>query len=407
MGPEDAPWHVDLIRRVDFGTGSESAGRGVASAEGIFEAQDQAEGPLRVVVLDGHGNIYATREISVVSAGAEQVFTLDVAALDGIVELGERPLPSASLLFGGSGGKEKVRASANEEGRFHVVLPHRGKWPVDVESNVESVAASTEVSVSDDAKDITIRLPSTEVAGWVSNSSGQRSTTANVLLLSAGKPMVRSTDQDGAFHFRGVTAGEIVLSATDRISGEYSPHLSAVLPKDGRVEGIELEMNSLRTIRGVVRLGGHPVIGASVIGYAFAGGSAKQDRAVTDINGAFAFDVPASAPEMNLMVAALGRVFHPFQVAAGEPVTLDLAPAGGELQLRWSGVITPHRVFFNDVPVHLHDLMEWSRANDRRPEPGSIVLPSMAPGRYQFCIQARCVEGVLAIGGRLELTAAE
>lgn len=407
LGPEDVPWRMELVRRIDFGTGSEPAGGGVASPEGIFEAQDQAEGPLRVLVLDAERNIYANREIIVVSSGGEQILTLDVAALTGTVSIGDEPLPNASLLFGGSGGAEKIKAIADGEGRFRTVLPRRGKWNVDVESPAEAVAAIVEISVADDAKEISIELPSTQVSGWVRDSSGERSKSAEVSLLSAGRPMTRPTETDGSFRFRGVAAGKVGLQATDRSTGEYSSLVSAIVTEDGRTDGIELQINSLHSVRGVVRSGGYPVIGARVIGYAFVGGSAKQDRAVTDINGGFSFDVPASVPEMSLVVAALGSIFHAFKVPTAEPIVLDVAPAGGELQFRWPSAVTQRRVSFNNVPVLMHDLYEWARANGRMQEQGTLAVPSMAPGRYQFCADARCVEGVLAVGGHLELSAVE
>jgi hypothetical protein len=404
-GPEDVPWRLDLIRRIDFGTGSESAGGGMASAEGIFEAADQSEGPLQVLVLDAKGNIYARREVIVVAGGGEHILTLDVAALTGRVTLGDEPLPNASLLFGGSGGKEKIEAKADGEGRFHTVLPRRGKWKVDVESTVEAVAASVDVSVAEEAKEIEIELPSTEVSGWVRDSSGERAKSADVVILSGGQPSRRPAESGGTFRFRGVVAGEVRLQATDRRTGEYSPFIATVVPKEGRTEGIELEIQALRNVRGVVRSGGYPVIGARVTGYAYVRGSANRDQTVTDTSGGFAFDVPEAVPEMNLVVAGLGKIFHPFQVPTGQPIVLDVAPAGGELQLHWPGDATQQRVSFNDVPVMMYDLYEWRRANGIHAEQGALALPGMAPGRYQFCADARCVEGVLAAGGRLELTA--
>ena len=85
---------------------------------------------------------------------------------------------------------------------------------------------------------------------------------------------------------------------------------------------------------------------------------------------------------------------------------LEVASAGGELRLRWpSG--SQQLVSFNDVPVMMYDLFEWGRANGIKVEQDTIAVPSMAPGRYQLCVAAKCVEGVLAAGGRLELNAAE
>jgi hypothetical protein len=408
LGPEEAPWRVDLIRKTDFGTGSEPAGGGVASREGIFQAQEQAEGPLRVVVLDDKGNVYANREIDVPAGGGEQILALDVIAVTGTVKLGEEALPHASLLFGGSGGKERVNAVADGEGRFHAILPRRGEWRVDVEAAAEAVAATAEVSVGEDTKELEIELPSTEISGWVRGATGERSGSAEVMLLTGGRPMRRPSESDGTFRFRGVPAGEIRLSARDTKTGEYSGTVTTAVSEDAIKDGIELRIEGLNSVRGVVRSGGHPVIGARVIGYAFIGDSAKQERTVTDMNGGFTLQIPASAREMDLAVAALGSIFHPFKIPDPlDPIVLDIAARGGELYLRWpSGVIQP-RVVFNNVPVTVQDLFEWERVNGRKHEARTLRVPDMAPGRYQFCAAARCIEGVLATGGRLELEVAE
>jgi hypothetical protein len=271
LGPEEAPWRVDLIRKTDFGTGSEPAGGGVASREGIFQAQEQAEGPLRVVVLDDKGNVYANREIDVPAGGGEQILALDVIAVTGTVKLGEEALPHASLLFGGSGGKERVNAVADGEGRFHAILPRRGEWRVDVEAAAEAVAATAEVSVGEDTKELEIELPSTEISGWVRGATGERSGSAEVMLLTGGRPMRRPSESDGTFRFRGVPAGEIRLSARDTKTGEYSGTVTTAVSEDAIKDGIELRIEGLNSVRGVVRSGGHPVIGARVIGFADTG----------------------------------------------------------------------------------------------------------------------------------------
>jgi hypothetical protein len=182
--------------------------------------------------------------------------------------------------------------------------------------------------------------------------------------------------------------------------------VTAVVPKNGRAERIELEILALRNVRGVVRSNGYPVIGARVTGYAYVRGTANREQTVTDGSGGFTFDTPESASEMNLVVAGLGKIFHPFKVRTDQSIVLEVASAGGELRLRWpSG--SRQLVSFNDVPVMIYDLFEWGRVNGINVEQNTIALPSMAPGRYQLCVPAKCVEGVLAAGGRLELNAVD
>ncbi|HEV7425417.1 MAG TPA: hypothetical protein VGQ46_03550 [Thermoanaerobaculia bacterium] len=81
LGPAGTWWRVELWRRVEFGTGSQSAGGGIASPEGIFEAPDQVEGPLRVFLKDAKQNTLANKEIRIVAGTDDYNVRLDVVSI--------------------------------------------------------------------------------------------------------------------------------------------------------------------------------------------------------------------------------------------------------------------------------------------------------------------------------------
>jgi len=406
LAPGGVPWQLELWRMVSYGSGSEGAGSGPASRDGLFEAANQAEGPLRVLVRDGKRNVLASRELTIAPGGGDFTLTLNPISLTGAVKLGGALLPRASLLFGGSGGAEKVRATADDEGRFAVTLPRAGEWPVDVTAASEAVAASVRIKIRTGDDSLVIDLPNHEISGWVRDSAGQRLANASVELFAGGAGVqTRATDSSGVFRFRGVPAGVAILRATDPRTQEYSAESRITLNEGGKVENLELNIESLRSIHGFVRSGGVAVPGARLSAYAVLGSAAQQQRVTTDLQGRFSLDIPAASADVTLIVGVAGRTLHPFTVVpVAEGVVVDVAPAGGELRLRWLPGTKPIRITFNNgVPVPMTDLADWARTNGRPPESGGITVPNVAPGRYQMCTGPICTSGMLAVGSNLEL----
>jgi hypothetical protein len=405
LAPDGSPWQLDLWRRSSHGTGSESAGRGAASQEGLFEAKNQSEGPLRVAVYDRKHDLLATRELTILPGVGDYTLSISPISISGTVTIGQDALPAAGLLFGGSGGKEKIRGKTDGQGHFAVTLPRSGEWLVEITASSEDIATSVRIMIAEDDETIDIELPSSEISGWVRDSSGQRLGGARVELSAGGSTRTRQTDAEGVFRFRGVPAGPVSLRASDPRNREYSAESKVTLPEDGKIENVELEIQSLRGMHGFVRSAGAPVPGAQVHAYARLGNTAKQERVTTDLQGRFGLDVPLASASVTLVVAIAGRTLHPFHVVPVEQgVMVDVAPRGGELRLRWPAGTTPIRITFNEgVALPLGDLLDWARAQGSVPMSGGAIVPNVAPGQYQMCTGAVCTAGTLAIGGTLEL----
>ena len=408
LGPGGIAWRVELWRKTESGSGSQDAGSGIASRDGIFTAADQAEGPLHVYLKDAKQNILASRDIVISQATEEYTVNLDISPVSGTVSIGDTPLPSAKLLFGGSGGAEKVHTVADADGHFTVALPRRGKWIVDVEALKEDVAATAEVSIPKEKDEIEIRLPSTEVSGWVRDADRKRLAAAQVTLFSSsGRAMIRLSQGDGTFRFRGVEAGPGHLAARDLRTHDYSRETEVTVPDDGGIENVELTLESVRSLKGVIRSNGDVVVGALVHGYAFIAGSARQEQATTDLQGSFAIEVPSSVSEAIITVAAPSRTLESFSVPTNrdDPIVLDLASRGGTLRLRWNHGELPLQFAFNDHVLASPDVFLWARGQGARIDDGTGEIPNVAPGKYRFCSPKHCAEGLLAIGGQLDLDA--
>lgn len=403
LGPRGTAWRVELWRTLP-GVGSQNAGGGVASVDGIFDAPDQAEGPLRVMIKDAANNILATQDIVVTPAVSEYPIKADIEAVTGKVIMSDAPVARARLLFGGSGGTEKIRAVADADGRFAVTLPRRGAWVVDVTAPEEAVATSVTTNVGRD--EVVVRLPATEVSGWVRDANRKLMPGAEVTLLCGGRPMTRATDDNGAFTFRGVPSGPVSLRATGRGTRDYSPQLRLTLPENGRLVDIQLSLEAVRSLNGTLRSGGEVVVGALLHSFAFVAGSANREETTTDLQGQFSIDVPAGAAEVIIIAGSPGRTLETFSVpATSNSVVLQMAPVGGTLHLKWPPGASPLTVTFNDHWTPSVELMTWARSQGAMVASGAADVPNVAPGKYRLCSGAHCAEGVLAVGGQLDLDA--
>ncbi len=322
--------------------------------------------------------------------------------VSGVVTLGDSPLASAKLLFGGSGGAEKIRAVTDADGHFETSLPHRGTWIVDIDAPQDAVAATTAVEIT--KPEVEIALPSTAVSGSV-DANGQQLGGARVLLFSGDRPMMRVTDADGTFRFRGVRAGPVRLRASDPRTHDYSKDVEVTVPDDGELPNVRLSLESVQSQKGIVRSDGDVVVGAIVHGYAFLGGIAQQQQTTTDIQGRFSFDVPSSVSQATVVVGAPGRTLESFTIATGDEVTLNLSARGGALDLQWKPGDLPLRFAYNDVLLPSPEVFTWARAQGATIGDGKGEIPNVAPGKYRFCSSSHCVEGLLPVGGVLRLDA--
>lgn len=403
VDPSGAPWIVDL-HRFDPITRKPARVRGGAFREpGIFEVRDQSPGRYSVTVKDARGNDYASADLTITGdADAQQTLEMTLARIAGVVMLGDEPI-AAKLLFGGNGGAEKIRATADDDGRFEITLPRSGVWKIDVESEADEVDAVVELSIEKDQRELTITLPDTEVAGWVVDSTGARLPKASVVMHTSTGTAMKSTAADGTFRFRGVADGAAKITAANDATREYSRMRELTVSEGEHLANIELVIQSASDLAGIVICNGQPLAGARVLGYGYVDGMARQEKAVTALDGSFKLPFPDEAGEIVLLVAAAGRTMQGFTIT-GRPrsTTLDLAAVGGTVRLQWGEKANP-LLYYNGTLLPRNDVFLWARSHGHSIANRAIDIPHLAPGSYRLCDGAKCVDGVLAARGTLTL----
>jgi hypothetical protein len=402
-------WRMDVYRVDDITGQTSTAGRGEVDDEGALKLPNQAPGRYNVQVRDGRGNIDARRKLTITGPGdARQTIEIELRATSGTVTIGGKPL-AATLLFGGQSGTEQIHTTSDAAGEFEVRLPRAGKWRVDVESKDAAVHAAVSVSISDKGEALEIKLPDTELSGWVIGSGGTRVAPAEVVVQTSAGVVSRRTESDGTFRFRGITTGDARIGASDPGTGEYSRQLPVTVVDGEAVKDLELRIDASQQLTGVVTSRGEPLAGALVTGYGMLEGQGRRVKTVTDIDGTFKLSIPSTTSEVLLYVAAAGKTFQAYNATgARDPLRLELASAGGTLRVILRGATNPV-IRYNGVAVLLNELLTWAHAQGQLPSGDTATIPNVAPGLYQVCGRVRgqaesCREGTLAAGGTLELT---
>ncbi|MBV9492825.1 MAG: carboxypeptidase regulatory-like domain-containing protein, partial [Acidobacteria bacterium] len=401
--PGGRPWRVEVDRVNELTFSSSSVREGAADENGAFVVEGQGAGRFRVRVGDANGNRYAERELEIQSdADAQRTIEIGLRGIHGTVTIGRKPV-AATLFFGGRDGAERLEATADEEGSFAVALPHTGKWRVDVDAPEEGVLAAVDVQVPDKDGELTIELPDSEVAGWVTGVDGKRVSEAEVILATAPGPVIRRTDANGQFRFRGIPVGRANLTATDRKTRESSRTYEI---ESSHVTNVELVLERQRKLTGTISSQGQPLAGARIVGWILDAGGGRAPSAVSGLEGEFELTFAGHATDVALVVAAAGRTLQAFRAPlTDDPIRLDLAPAGGVLHADFPRDSKQVTIAYNGVNLSLGDLFQWAYAQrgESPVKPGSIEIPSLAPGPYRFCADAVCRDGTLNVGSTLQL----
>lgn len=407
--PSGAPWRVEVVRK-DALTFRHTPVADAMPADGTIEVPGQPPGRYTVRVRDHTDNWYVNREFDIQTASdAQHTVDINLIHLHGKLRVGEHPV-AAQLFFGGRSGAQRVATTSDDDGKFAVGLPRAGKWAIEIES--ASVATAINRTIAADQDDLEIALPDNELAGWVTGLDSKRVADATVICYTADGITSRQTSADGTFRFGGVSTGGARLTASDSRTGERSRIVDVPTPDGAHREGIELRLENNQAVKGNVLGQGEPIVGARVTAYEFDGPLARSERAVTNLDGSFELRPGESVSRMTLIVAAAGRPLHAFTASPSDKtITLELAPVGGELNLRFPRDATRPAVIFNGISIPLSDLLEWARAQGSAFSDYAVRVPNVAPGQYAVCAMVgsknTCKDGRLAPSGVLTLNADE
>lgn len=407
--PADAdgkPWHIDWRRNNDFVTGAEPLPgfKDAVGNDGVVKIPQQEPGTFVATILSANGDRVADRSFVIHDElDADLRIKLESHTVHGKLRLGGEPL-AATIWFGGKFGAQRIKATSDAEGVFKAGVPHRGEWMLDIESSEPALLTIAKVSIGENDDALDINLPDTRVSGWVVGSDAQRVTRGDVNVIAGNRALNVPLAPDGSFQLRALPPGKLTISARDRRSGESSSHVELTLAEGAHHENVELRIEPSHAVTGTVMSRGQAVIGASISGLALDLGTQPWASTATDVNGRFVLYLNAQAKRARITVAAPGRTLQVFELAiTPTPLTIELEPVGGTLEL---GVSGPFRLSRNGVPIPVNVITDWMSGHGDPLEDLAVMrIPDVAPGRYDVCSakSAACVSGELAPGGTLQL----
>ncbi len=403
------PWEVQVVRREELGAAMAygPAVTGRASDLGYLEIPEQAPGWFRVTVADSLGNrLLAAHDLAIESvAEAQQTLRIPFLSVRGRLRLGGEPL-AASLWFGGRSGAVAVKMEAGEDGELAGVLPHGGKWPVEIAATEPKIAARRTIRLEAEAGKsaaFEIDLPNTRVFGSVIDQEGRPAPDAEVAIQSADDFLAVRSDEQGKFEARALSQGLTQLSAQQGRAA--SGQVGVFVPGQGAVGPVTLALRRLKDVSGLVLAAEAPVRGARVLILPWRPRLTPGDAVTTDLEGRFTAHLPERTGTMLMIVEAPGYALQAFEVPAEGSSRLEVSAQHGDLEVSLPGSADELAdrglalaVFQNGNLLPSSSLLSWALAHGARVAglAGSIQdLPDLAPGAYRACLvdSARLREG--------------
>jgi hypothetical protein len=409
-------WTISVSRIADFGIAADGPPvfEGTVADDGIVDIAGQAPGTFAATVRDRAHNPIATTRFNVAAGDPPQTIAVKQIRVTGRVLRGETPL-AATVSFGGAFGETHVVATSDDDGKFATRLPRAGKWTVDVDADELHTTIDSTIAVDDDGNGTTtLRLNDNHVRGRVIDEHARSLAGARVT-LSGPQTVLTETALDGSFAFAGVAAGAAHLQAEagSHAQTRRAEALPIDVPANASAGPYELRIGSTRHITGSVTSLRGPVLGAVVDVISPPPTSAPfYSRVTTDVDGAFALDVPASATQATAIAMPAGFALRAFTMPLdGRDVVLNVPERGGTLRIITPEPLTAYtylHVAQDGQAVPTHDLTTWSASHGSRPAERRLEFLDLAPAVYRACLgradaKELCVDGTLAPDAVLEL----
>jgi hypothetical protein len=145
----------------------------------------------------------------------ERKIEIDLVMVSGRVRLGDEPL-AATLWFGGRHGVPQVTFESGEDGTFQGILPRDGQWLLEIEALEPRIQSHAKVEVRPDRHgraEVEIAVPDTLLFGKVVDDQGKPANHADLLVGDEIDSLHLTAGDDGAFEFRALPPGIVLLSA--------------------------------------------------------------------------------------------------------------------------------------------------------------------------------------------------
>jgi hypothetical protein len=394
--PWDEAWMVGVRKAGELAQGSELAPSKPTDSDGWAHWENV---PLRRVVLnvtDVYGGLWHTEEVDLATAPQPIRVRLDAIHVHGRVN---EPSPvSGTLEWRTRPGKGDVRAayaSIESGGKYDVYLSADGQWLVAIRGSDGGLSETIVIEVphpeAEEPISIDLFFPITEVSGRVVDHEGRAVAGAVVLavpnnaapLEEAGGVTTALTDHDGKFVIHP-NPGDILLTADGPTGASATVKITA-----GSVASkmVEIRLPKPGVLRGRVLLGGQPAPGVTVIALPISTGSARLEPQQSDASGRFEVNLSSPAPVSLISIPSRGGAVVQIAAPGEEDVIVNLSAVSGRLEARWNVALGVRPVLrVGPTFVGLDLLVMFSPAGGGLSEPGRIVVPNLACGRYELCL---------------------
>lgn len=439
LAPDERPWRVTLLRPGQVTGHLEQAGRATCSPGGECSLPGLSPGSYTLKVEDSAASSYLLYHAELTSGDPPLFLEVPVVRVEGEVRLGRDPL-AANLEFLRWESGQRVAASANEKGKFIVVLPDEGQWRVRIaadEPPVHRQLSPVLVKKRGGMARVELVVPDTLVEGEVVLESGHPARGAWVQVVEAAERTAHrvAVDGEGRFFVRGLEGQTSFQAELQRGDEQLTSDVVGVnvLGNTAPPGVLPLVVRERHTLRGrVVDEAGSPIPGAFLLILPLPGSGqlGGMENTISDVDGTFAADIPATCRRAQVVALAPGFALTArWFTVEGHEAAMMLSREGGTVRVHLPEATATSNA--GSVPVLFQDgafldlptLARWSTGQGQPPPPahGTWQIPRLAAGSYRFCLVALeqaglaiasggaagllrgCSDGVLHPGGSLEL----
>ncbi len=397
ISPSGHPWQVALeslatSRQTDTTEAN-------ANGRAVFEHLAPTALRVRVGAEDAFGVFETTLELR-----SDQELTVEIPIVEvlGRVTLTDEPVIGTLKI--GTGNSDLWTTPLDHEGHFSTWLREPKLNVLFLTVNSKSFASPAEVIVEnivvDDGKiELDVELLDLEISGTVTDRRGTPIRDALVIARERTRIVAKVySNSDGAFSMRPPQAGELRLKASRKGLGDSREQFLTLSESTPAIEA-ELVIYPNRWLEGsVTGPSGEPVAGARVITF-----SVDQDLVAdtvgTDLEGHFRAEVAPESQEVVLLIAAQGYPFWSACIDSRQPASIQLAAAGGHLELRIDRENQDDKskpehfsggpLFVNELggAAPLNEVWAWARRHgvdsSFEDEAGAgYRFPNVSPGRW-------------------------
>jgi hypothetical protein len=300
---------------------------------------------------------------------------------------------AARMTFRDPMSKVLEMTDSAEDGTFHLVLPKRGTYRLDLVRlrSQDDIIPIGDVDLTDPARPVEIVLPRSRVTVHVRGDGRPLAGVEVRLSLPhdgiAGvetDERVQLTDPSGDVTFDAVGPGVAIVAVRESRSGRGAQRVVAV--EEGKDVDVRLDAGPGTSIAGTVRdAGGKPVSEVALDCLVpLEAGAVHAVSTSTDSEGRFSMDLDGPVPSGALcsLIAPFGTV-DAFKADPGEPVNLTLPAATGSLRITdWGSRSIPGIFWLAAADGRVISLSSVAARIGRTGAP--LTIPGLPAGKWRL-----------------------